>query len=106
MITFPLLIVMSIFISIVGGGIGALSVGTLSMSAYIDGLRLEYTNMDLIFAIVKVFVYSIIISSVASYRGYTLKGGSVEVGIQSTKAVVQSCIIIMIFDLIITNLFM
>lgn len=106
MITFPLLIVMSIFVSILGGAIGALSVGTLSMAAYVDGLRLEYTNMDLIFAIVKVFVYSIIISTVASYRGYTLKGGSVEVGIQSTKAVVQSSIIIMIFDLIITNLFM
>jgi phospholipid/cholesterol/gamma-HCH transport system permease protein len=62
--------------------------------------------MDLIFAIVKVFVYSIIISTIASYRGYSMKGGSVEVGIQSTKAVVQSSIIIMIFDLIITNLFM
>ena len=106
MITFPLLIVMSIFVSILGGAVGALSVGTLSMAAYIDGLRLEYTNMDLIFAIVKVFVYSIIISTIASYRGYSMKGGSVEVGIQSTKAVVQSSIIIMIFDLIITNIFM
>jgi phospholipid/cholesterol/gamma-HCH transport system permease protein len=76
------------------------------MAAYVDGLRLEYTNMDLVFAIVKVFVYSIIISTIASYRGYTIKGGSVEVGIQSTKAVVQSSIVIMIFDLIITNLFM
>lgn len=106
MISFPLLIIMSIFISILGGAIGALSVGTLSMDAYIIGLRLEYTNMDLVFAIVKIFVYSIIISTIASYRGYTLKGGSVEVGVQSTKAVVHSCIVIMIFDLIITNLFM
>lgn len=106
MISFPLLIVMSIFVSILGGALGALSVGTLSMAAYVDGLRLEYTSMDLVFAIVKVFVYSIIISTVASYRGYSMKGGSVEVGVQSTKAVVQSSIIIMIFDLIITNLFM
>ena len=106
MITFPMLIIMSIFVSILGGAVGAMTVGTLSMSAYIEGLRLDYHNIDLIFAIVKIFVYSIIISSIAAYRGSTLKGGSVEVGIQSTKAVVQSCIIVMIFDLIITNLFM
>jgi phospholipid/cholesterol/gamma-HCH transport system permease protein len=76
------------------------------MTAYIEGLRLEYGNIDMIFAIVKTFVNAIIISTIASYRGYTLKGGSVEVGIQSTNAVVQSSIVIMIFDLVITNLFM
>jgi ABC-type transporter Mla maintaining outer membrane lipid asymmetry permease subunit MlaE len=32
-------------------------------------------------------------------------GGSVEVGIQSTKAVVQSSVAIMVFNLLITNLF-
>ena len=106
MIFFPLLIILSIFIALLGGALGAVSIGSLTMSAYIEGLRLEYGNIDIIFAIVKTSVNAIIISTIASYRGYTLKGGSVEVGIQSTKAVVQSSIVIMIFDLVITNLFM
>lgn len=106
MIFFPLLIILSIFIALLGGAFGVWALGTLTMNAYIEGLRLEYQDIDMIFAIVKTFVNAIIISTIASYRGYTLKGGSVEVGIQSTKAVVQSSIVIMIFDLILTNLFM
>ena len=103
---FPLLIILSIFIAILGGALGAIGLGNLTMHAYIEGMRLEYSNIDMVFAIVKTLVNAIIISTIASYRGYTLKGGSVEVGIQSTKAVVQSSIVIMIFDLVITNLFM
>lgn len=103
---FPLLIILSIFIAILGGALGAIGLGTLTTHAYIEGMRLEYSNIDMVFAIVKTLVNAIIISTIASYRGYTLKGGSVEVGIQSTKAVVQSSIVIMIFDLVITNLFM
>ncbi|MEE0909189.1 MAG: ABC transporter permease [Bacteroidales bacterium] len=106
MIFFPLLIILSIFIALLGGAFGVWALGSLTMNAYIEGLRLEYQDIDMIFAIVKTFVNAIIISTIASYRGYTLKGGSVEVGIQSTKAVVQSSILIMIFDLILTNLFM
>lgn len=106
MVFFPLLIILSIFIAILGGALGAVMMGSLTMHAYIEGLRLEYGNIDMVFAIVKTFVNAIIISTIASYRGYTLKGGSVEVGVQSTKAVVQSSIVIMIFDLVITNLFM
>ena len=103
---FPLLIILSIFIAILGGALGAIGLGNLTMHAYSEGMRLEYSNIDMVFAIVKTLVNAIIISTIASYRGYTLKGGSVEVGIQSTKAVVQSSIVIMIFDLVITNLFM
>lgn len=106
MIFFPLLIILSIFIALLGGAFGVWALESLTMNAYIEGLRLEYQDIDMIFAIVKTFVNAIIISTIASYRGYTLKGGSVEVGIQSTKAVVQSSIVIMIFDLILTNLFM
>ncbi len=103
---FPLLIILSIFVSIIGGGLGAVFMGGLSLEAYVEGLRLEYDNIDMVFALVKTVVNAFIISTLASYRGYTLQGGSVEVGIQSTKAVVQSSILIMIFDLVITNLFM
>ncbi len=105
-IFFPLLIILSIFITIMGGALGAVMSGGLTIPAFVEGLRLEYDNGELVFAIVKTFVNAIIISTVASYRGYTLKGGSVEVGIQSTKAVVQSSILIMVFDLVLTNLFM
>jgi phospholipid/cholesterol/gamma-HCH transport system permease protein len=77
----------------------------LSAFHYIEGIRLEFTTYDVVYAMVKTAVNALIISSIASYRGYTMVGGSVEVGIQSTKAVVQSSVAIMVFNLLITNLF-
>lgn len=102
---FPILATLSIFTSIIGGGLGGLLLGTLSVFDYIEGLRLEFSMRDWWYAMTKILINALIISTVASYRGYTLKGGSVEVGQQSTKAVVQSSIIIMIFNILITELF-
>ena len=104
-IFFPLLAVQSIFSAIVGGWLGGLLLGTLTTFDYIEGLRLEFTIGDFWYAMVKIVVNAVIISTISCYRGYTIKGGSVEVGHQSTKAVVQSSIVIMIFNILITQLF-
>ncbi len=101
---FPLLIVLSIFIGLIGGGFGGMANG-LSAFHYVEGIRLEFTTYDVVYAMIKTGVNALIISTIASYRGYTMKGGSVEVGIQSTKAVVQSSVVIMIINLLMTNLF-
>ena len=45
-----------------------------------------------------------IISSVASYWGYYVKGGALQVGKASTNAVVSSSILILLFDVILTKL--
>ncbi|MBO7227786.1 MAG: ABC transporter permease, partial [Bacteroidales bacterium] len=71
---------------------------------YIDGLQLDYTNKSLIISLVKGLVYSFIIASVSAFRGYTVSGGALEVGRASTKAVVESCITLIVANLIITNL--
>ena len=49
-------------------------------------------------------VFAFIISSVASYYGYTVKGGALEVGKNSTKAVVNSSIIILGSNFMLTKL--
>lgn len=75
------------------------------MFNYGEGLRLEFSTMEIIYALVKAVINAIIISTIACYRGYTIKGGSVEVGQESTKAIVQSSIVIMIFNILVTSLF-
>ena len=47
--------------------------------------------------------YAIIITTVSSYFGYNVKGGAVEVGRSSTRAVVQSSILILLANLILTR---
>ena len=55
-------------------------------------------------SIVKSLVFAYIISSVSSYCGYTVEGGSVEVGEASTSAVVTSSILILFSDVFLTQL--
>ncbi len=49
-------------------------------------------------------VYAFIISSGASYFGYTVKGGALGVGRASTNAVVSSCVLILLADVVLTSL--
>ena len=55
-------------------------------------------------SIIKSLVFAFIISSVSSYLGYTVEGGSVEVGKASTNAVVNSSVLILFSDVFLTQL--
>jgi phospholipid/cholesterol/gamma-HCH transport system permease protein len=49
-------------------------------------------------------VYGFIITSVSAYKGYTVEGGSVEVGKSSTDAVVTSSVLVLFSDIFLTNM--
>jgi phospholipid/cholesterol/gamma-HCH transport system permease protein len=51
-------------------------------------------------------VFAFIITSISSYFGYNTSGGALEVGKSSTKAVVYSSVLILLFGLILTNIFL
>ena len=56
------------------------------------------------YAIIKSLFFSVVITSVASFYGYNVKGGALDVGKASTNSVVTSSIIILLLDVILTNL--
>ena len=49
-------------------------------------------------------VFAFIITSIAGFEGYAVKGGAIQVGEASTRAVVWSSIMIILFNLILTQL--
>jgi len=49
-------------------------------------------------------VFAIIITTVSAYHGYFTQGGALEVGRSSTRAVVYSIILILFFDLVLTQI--
>jgi phospholipid/cholesterol/gamma-HCH transport system permease protein len=53
---------------------------------------------------VKSFVFAYILTTVSCYQGYHVKGGSVELGHASTRAVVFSDIFILLADYLIAAL--
>ena len=56
------------------------------------------------YGLIKSLFFAFIISSVASFFGYFVKGGALQVGKASTNAVVSSSILILLFDVILTKL--
>jgi len=102
-LSFPVLIILSISVGIFGGLIGGQSVGVLT-SDFILGLQYEFIPFYVTYSLMKTVVFAFIITSVSAYFGYFTKGGAINVGISSTKAVVYSSILILIFNFILTDL--
>jgi len=104
MIFNPFLTIISMVIGIFGGWLAAIVTGALSSADYIYGIQYWFEPFYITYALVKTVVYAFIITSVSAFYGYYVKGGALEVGRSSTKGVVYSCILILMFDVILTQL--
>jgi phospholipid/cholesterol/gamma-HCH transport system permease protein len=103
-IYFPILIIFSMMLGLIGGWIAGVFSGLVPCDDFILGLRSWFNPFSITYALIKTVVFAIIITSISGFMGYTVKGGSVEVGQNSTKAVVYSSILIIVWDLILTQL--
>ncbi|HSC52360.1 MAG TPA: ABC transporter permease [Phnomibacter sp.] len=103
-ITVPMLISLSILISIWGGRFVGDLTGIIDSQTYDQGLMKEFNGFNVTVSMVKALTFATILSSVSAYFGYNVKGGALEIGRSSTLAVVVSCILILLADYIITLL--
>jgi phospholipid/cholesterol/gamma-HCH transport system permease protein len=102
LITVPMLIALSIIVSLWGGRmVGALA-GIIDSNTFDEGLLKGFLAYNVTVAMTKATTFSIIISSVSAYFGYNVKGGALEIGRSSTLAVVVSCILILLADYVLT----
>jgi phospholipid/cholesterol/gamma-HCH transport system permease protein len=100
----PVLVILCMGTSLVGGYLVALVTDLITVSRYVYGLQAMFTEWYVWYAIIKSLVFAFIIASVASFYGYYVKGGALEVGKASTKGVVSTSILILLFDVILTKL--
>ena len=100
----PLLVIVSIFLALTGGLIGGSLSGAVTAADYIEGITDSFNGYITAVAMVKAFVFGFIITSVSAYQGFYVRGGALEVGQAGTKAVVVSCISILVADYVITAL--
>ncbi|MFD2965214.1 MULTISPECIES: MlaE family ABC transporter permease [Olivibacter] len=100
----PVLVILSIFLALSGGLIGGALSGAVTPADYIMGITGDFNGYTVAVALVKAFVFGFVITSVAAYHGFYVKGGALEVGQASTKSVVVSCIMILATDYVITAL--
>lgn len=100
----PVLIIFSIVVGIFGGWLACVITGVITPTNYVVGLRAWFDPYTVTFAMIKTEVFAFLITSISSFVGYTVKGGSVEVGKASTRGVVMSSIAIIVSDLILTQM--
>ena len=103
---FPLLIIISISLSISGGMLAGHMTGIVSSNEFMTGAREVFRPYTLYFSLTKACTFAFIIASVSAYQGYYAKGGALGVGRSSTRAVVYSSIVILFFDYLLAQLFL
>lgn len=100
----PLLVVFSTASGIIGAYATAYIGGIITPSDLTAGLQHDFTAWFFWMGVIKSLFFAFIISSVSAFFGYTVQGGSVEVGRASTNAVVSSSMLILFSDLFLTKL--
>lgn len=100
----PILVILCIFTSLIGGYLVAVFTDIITVSRYVYGLQALFNEWYVWYALIKSLFFAFIIASVASFYGYYVKGGALEVGKASTNGVVSSSILILLFDVILTKL--
>jgi phospholipid/cholesterol/gamma-HCH transport system permease protein len=102
----PVLVIFSMFMGLYGGYVICLVLGTPSVETYIYGIQAFFRESFIWYSIFKSMLFGFIIASVAGYFGYTVKGGALDVGKASTDSVVINSILILVTDLMFTQLAM
>ena len=100
----PVLIVFSMWMGILGGWVAMLASHLVSSNDFVQGIRIDFLGYTIFYALTKTVFFAFIISSVSGFYGYITQGGALEVGQASTKAVVFSSVIIILFNLVLTQL--
>ena len=103
-ITVPMLVILSMVLGIYGGRLAVTLSGVISTDTYDKGLSMAFIPYNVFFAMMKAYTFAFIISSIPAYFGYYVQGGSLEIGRNSTKSVVISCIAILLADYILASL--
>jgi phospholipid/cholesterol/gamma-HCH transport system permease protein len=100
----PLLTLIAIIVGIFGGGIAGTLAGVITTENFIYGIQYAFIPYYIVYSLIKTVFFAFIITSVSAFQGYYVDGGSLEVGRASTKAVVFSSVLILLFNVILTQL--
>lgn len=101
---FPMLVILAGFLAIMGGYLAGTLTGVITPQDYIYGIRADFQEFNVFFALIKSFVFAFLVASISSFKGYNTAGGALEVGQSSTSAVTNSCIAILVADYLLAEL--
>jgi len=95
---FPVIVVFANTVGIFSGWITAINLLDMSTQEFVRGLRLFYDPFDITYSLIKTTSFGFLITVVGCYQGFNTQGGAEGVGIATTRAVVVSSMLILLFD--------
>lgn len=101
---FPFLVIISMGVGLLGGGLIGSSTGIIDMETYVYGLQYYFEIFSIQYSLFKTLFFAFFMAAIPSYYGYYTNpsGGALEVGKGGTRSVVASSLVILIINFIIT----
>lgn len=100
----PILVILCVSLGLLGGAGVAAFTDLITMSDYVYGIQYAFIPFYFTYSVIKSLFYGFIIASVSAYYGYYAFGGALAVGRASTHAVVNSSVIMLLTDIVLTKL--
>lgn len=100
----PMLVILSTAIGLLGGWAVGQFTDIITVADYLVGVQYAFNPYYVWYGIIKSLFFAYVIASLSSYYGYSARGGALEVGKASTNAVVNSNILILLLDLVLSRL--
>lgn len=98
LIVIPMLVIIAVFLGITGGWLAGILGHFYTTAEYVRGVQDYMKSWDIVVMMIKSFLFAFIIATIPCFKGYTVKGGALEIGKASTDAVVITSIVIIIVN--------
>ena len=102
-IMLPVLTMIANIVAVFGGYVVATTSIGVSTHTYVAGLQNFFYLRDLMSGLIKAFVFGGIIGWMGCYHGFRTEGGAEGVGQATTRAVVASCVLVLINDYVLAH---
>jgi phospholipid/cholesterol/gamma-HCH transport system permease protein len=103
-IMLPVMVVFADAIAVFGGFVVATLSFDQSPHTYTSALKQFFHMKDLNSGLVKAGIFGVIIAMMGCHYGLRTEGGAEGVGLATTRAVVASCVLVLVSDYILANL--
>jgi phospholipid/cholesterol/gamma-HCH transport system permease protein len=99
----PILVMIANAVAIFGGYVVCITSIGVSTHTYVTGLQDFFYMKDLYSGLIKAVVFGGIIGWMGCYHGFRTEGGAEGVGQATTRAVVSSCVLVLISDYVLAS---
>jgi len=95
---FPLLVIFANVVGTISGLATSVLATDVTLAQFLEGLRLGYTDFQLVYSLIKATMFGFAIALLCSYEGYRTEVGAEGVGRSTAQAVVVTSVAILVLD--------